>query len=146
MTTIATDGLTVAADSRSMRGDVIVSHHAVKLHRQDDGSVVGCSGRTPDCETFRAWLKDGGKRPKPTGGFSALHVRVDGSVWLFTEVGEGCRVDVPAAIGSGAEFAVGAMLAGADPEKAVEVAGKRDPYTGGRTEVMRARLPVAAAG
>lgn len=143
MTTVAVDGRgNIAADSRSCRGDVIVSHHAVKLHRLEDGSVVGCTGRTPDCETFRAWLKAGGKRPKPTGGFSALHVRTDGTVWLFTEIGEGVQVDVPAAIGSGSEFALGAMLTGADAKWAVEIAGLRDPFTGGPTLVLD--VPAAA--
>lgn len=42
----------------------------------------------------------------------------------------------PYAIGSGQEYALGAMDAGADVETAVKIAAKRDVYTGGAIKVF----------
>ena len=56
----------------------------------------------------------------------------DGGEWLK-------NADGNYAVGSGAKFALGALNAGATPERAVEIAAKYDPSTGGdiKSEFIR---------
>jgi ATP-dependent protease HslVU (ClpYQ) peptidase subunit len=44
---------------------------------------------------------------------------------------DGQSIDPPFAIGSGMDFALGAMDAGKSPAEAVEIACRRDPHSGG---------------
>ncbi|MOA55862.1 hypothetical protein D3C78_1797360 [compost metagenome] len=46
-------------------------------------------------------------------------------------------MDQPYAIGSGLAYALGAMDMGADAERAVQAAAKRDTATGGRIRTLR---------
>lgn len=140
MTTIATDGLGVAADGRLMRNDIIVSNSREKAQRLPDGSLLGCAGDSVDVEAFVKWLASGGKRPKPSDKFSALHLTQDG-LFYYSETGDGIPCDPPFAIGSGCEVAMGAMDAGATPQEAVELASERDPFTGGKIVCLELEAP-----
>lgn len=132
MTTIATDGRTMAGDGAQFMGDIQRAASVAKVVKLPDGSIVGCSGHTTDCETFRQWLIGGqvGARPKAKS-LSALLLRTDLSLVYFNERGSGVPAEAPATVGSGNELALGAMLAGASPKRAVEIAAERDPFTGG---------------
>lgn len=145
MTTIASDGLSVAGDSRLLSGtDIVVSSSRVKVRRLCDGSVLGCSGTSIDVEAFVAWLEAGGKgkRPKASDKMSALQLTPAGLVYFGAE-GPGIPCDAPMAIGSGGEIAMGAMDAGATPVEAVEIAIDRDPFSGG--PVLELALETEAA-
>ncbi|HEX8577982.1 MAG TPA: hypothetical protein VF655_00120 [Allosphingosinicella sp.] len=137
MTTIACTSAGMAGDGRIMRGSIIAAESAVKVHRLEDGTLVGCAGQTLDSMAFRDWLAGGeeGKRPKASSPFGALVFKPDETLWYYADGSSGAIVDTPMAIGSGSELAMGAMLAGADAEQAVKVAARVDPYTGGRITV-----------
>lgn len=132
MTTIATDGRIMAADGRACRGDTLVADKVRKIDRLSDGSLLGVSGRASTQSQMAAWLNGKGKFPAEAGDWSALHVRPDGIRLYSSDGGEAfVVVDAPAAIGSGSDFALGAMMARMGPLDAVRLAAKRDLFTGG---------------
>lgn len=136
MTTIATDGRTIAADGLVVSGnDVVVAFGRTKLVRLADGSILGFAGTAVEQEVFAAWLNDGGKRPK-LGAFEALRLMNDGSLLRYAQVLDPLPAEFPAAVGSGSDLALGAMLAGVSPQQAVEIAASRDIATGGTIAVM----------
>lgn len=130
MTTIATDGKSMAGDSLTSGSNTIL-RFAPKVLKAPDGRIFGCCGLVTDCLKFQAWMLNGGDQPELTDDFDALILNTDGTVdWIdknYTPV----RYMVPHAIGSGSEYALGAMFMGADPAKAVEIAMIRDLSTGG---------------
>lgn len=133
MTTIATDGRSMVCDGRSCVGDTIACNNAVKITRLKDGSLLGLSGRASVQPKLAAWLNNEGAFPKDCGDWSALHL-LPGEVRFYNQdASEGYNpLDLPAAVGSGREFAIGAMLAGASAQKAVHIATQADPFSGGK--------------
>lgn len=132
MTTIATDGRTMAGDGARFRNDIMVAASAAKVNRLSDGSLLGCSGASHDCIALRLWIDGGeqGHRPR-AGSLSGLHLKPNGELLYYSEKGPPVPAEIPATAGSGGELALGAMLAGASPAEAVRIAAQRDPYTGG---------------
>jgi hypothetical protein len=131
MTTIATDGKSMAGDTLTTAGGYVV-RHATKVFRTGDGRIFGCCGPSVDTLKFRAWMLDPViEQPKLGDDFTALILNQDGSVdWIDCALVP-VKSIAPAAIGSGCELAIGAMLAGATPAAAVGIAGQRDTATGG---------------
>ncbi len=135
MTTIATDGRTIAGDTLITFGDERsqIPHTKIVVR---NGYVVGFAGVAAFMEDAVAWFV-GSRRPDecpvPTEGTWAL-VAVDreGRIYYVTSVVQrALMVAAPFAIGSGGEFALGAMFAGAPARAAVEIAAKLNIYTGG---------------
>lgn len=142
MTTIATDGKTIAADGLSTSGDMVTDTAVQKLTRLPDGSIVGGCGelsamlRAIDC------LHAPNSHPDDlTGDFTLIRLSTGGVVTRY----EGCLFGVvaaaPTAIGTGRAFAMGAMLSGKTPKEAVEIACQRDIYSGGEIVVMQPDRP-----
>lgn len=147
MTCIATDGKTIAADSRSCIGDLIVTDAAVKLARGKDGSVLGIAGDAGTSALVREWFEKGADVrtiPKilPTDkdgnpAFEGLALRPDGRVDFLDNSFTFVEFAIPAAVGSGTEIALGAMLAGKSPVDAIALAATRVATVGG--EVVEAK-------
>lgn len=142
MTTVATDGVTIAADGRTTAGDRIVDDKSRKLHRLPDGSVVGQSGRCSHAvsaiEELTLAMRDG-RDPRPMrGSYTLLHLCTDGSVITYDDELVPLPTPAPAAVGSGGAFAMGALYNGASPEEAVRIAKKLDVHSGGRVHTMKA--------
>lgn len=134
MTTIATDGKSMAGDSLSCAGSMIF-RHAPKVSRAPNGELFGCCGPTTDAMKFCEYMLNGGDKPTLSEDFTALILKLDGSVeWIDKEFVR-VAVETPNAIGSGGELAIGAMLAGQTPEQAVATAMIRDTGTGGQITV-----------
>jgi hypothetical protein len=139
VTVIAANREMMVGDTQCIHDDRVVStHHKVHVVRD---MLVGYAGCMDSGIQFLEWTKRGkGSRGKPrdlsfefTGLIldeSGLYeyksplvpMRVEGDVW---------------AIGSGAQAAFGAMFMGADPEEAVRIAIRIDPYCGGPINVER---------
>lgn len=81
------------------------------------------------------WLIEGGGKPK-IKDTAALRLMPDGKLFYVNESLEPVEVGAPCAVGSGMDFAIGAMEHGATPEEAVGIASKRDPGTGGTITVL----------
>lgn len=75
--------------------------------------------------------------PRDDTGVAILHLKADGSVWLF-ELGQWITYDAPFyAAGSGEQIALGAMAAGATAEEAVNIACEYSQTCGGAVHVLR---------
>lgn len=135
MTTIATDGHSMAADSLSTAGGERVAFPQ-KLHRASDGRLFGSAGPSADCALFTKWMRGETGKPDLSDGFSALVLTPEGRVFYLCPKLEPVEFIVPQAIGSGAPYAIGAMLAGASPEEAVRIAIQRDTTSGGEIQSL----------
>jgi hypothetical protein len=142
VTTVAYRDGVIAADRRIggwMNGP--------KLFRLKDGSVFSGAGDLDDVLEVLHWLKAGAKE----AGKPALADVPDGSDFLLAcPNGKAYWLTSPwlrrveildefYAIGSGAQYALGAMAAGASAKRAVEVACKFDEGTGKGVNVIRVK-------
>lgn len=102
--------------------------------------IYGASGDDLDSFIkFIEWLRDEAPKPKMPGDedFDVLEVS-KGGIYLWsrqltrTRVREKCY-----AIGSGSQYAIGALDAGATPEKALALAAKRDSGTRLPMQILR---------
>jgi hypothetical protein len=140
MTTIAFDQFSIAADSRANNGG-IVEQGAFKKLIAKDGRVFALAGVALMLPAFIKWYENGADPEKvPTfpgrkeDWFGELVVWSSGKFIHYSPLPDfpyGGEVSTPFAIGSGAKFAMGAMLAGKSPREAVEIAAKLDEATGG---------------
>jgi ATP-dependent protease HslVU (ClpYQ) peptidase subunit len=153
MTTIASDGKTVAADGQASNGAELTSINNVKITVLGD-CVLGFEGLTALRPVAFDWWERGADPAEVTGAMK------DQSWGLGVFSSEGVRYfsndcpypsfyAYPFAMGTGESFAAGALLAGADSLRAVEVAVQKDIYTGGKITVLEipreeAKLPEAA--
>lgn len=141
MTTIAWDGLTMASDSQC-------SYHSMdtqKVHRLNDGSLVGLAGNSGLCLRVMRALERGKTEPYAPGDYSYLRVWPDGRAEV--SAGDGA-IPMPHrffAIGSGSDYAMGAMAMHATAAEAVRVASMFDSDTGGRVHTMAHVQPTVAA-
>lgn len=134
MTTIATDGKSMAADGQVQdHTDTILAGDHRKVFKLNDGRIVGGAGNSFDVGSWIEWLEKGKEGPCPvqSNQFSAMILNTDGSLLWVDHKGREAPTPVPCAIGSGSQFALGAMDAGASPTKAVAIARNRDLWTGG---------------
>lgn len=143
MTTIAANRQMMVSDSRvtvESKGD---AYPAVKIVRKS-GMLIGAAGHGGDCTRFIKWAggKFQDKEPKwhdqTDDHVVGIIVKDDGIfVWEPGDP-EPERVEADAwAIGSGGKSARAAMLMGADPVKAVEVACQVDIYSAPPIQVLR---------
>lgn len=142
MTTIAWDGTTVAADTQANNSGL--RSRTKKLHRLQDGRIYAFSGEIQDGRAVYEWLNSGERMPKPSvsSNFVALMICPDGHAYTI----EDKLVLLPVmerfrAIGSGRNFAMGAMAVGADAFHAVAAAIQLDVYSGGDIETLSNASP-----
>ncbi len=142
MTTIATDGKSMAGDTQQSNGHIF--GFAVKVFRAPDGRIFGAAGPSADCRKFERWMMAGGDEPKVSDKFAGIILNLDGTVDWIDEDWELIRIMTPCALGSGEYYATGAMEAGATPEQAVAISMKRDTGTGGEITVLHLESAVRA--
>lgn len=135
---------TIVCDTQCMAGDTLLLSDTVcnapKVFKHK-GNCIGIAGTYVDCMRFVKWWRAGaeGNVPKMTN-VDALVLTRDGRILCFDQDESFFEINDPfAAIGSGAQAALGAMHMGATPQKAVRVASKVDPATGGRTTIRHIR-------
>lgn len=139
MTTIAFDGRTIAADR--LCGEVI---SVCKLFRIQTGEILAGAGDYSKIIEVAAWLQGEADKPELPDQEDTDFLLVDATghaSWLTWPWLRRVRVTEPfCAIGSGRDFALGAMAAGASAKKAVEIAARFDPSTGGGIDTLRVRV------
>ena len=139
MTTIAWDGKTLAVDSLATCNEIISSYNEEKLFLNVGVySAVAIAGNFAEMLELVEWLKTkDGEMPKANG--TAMCVKPDGCCFSYHPK-DGCsrpdREDNLAASGTGWEIAIGALEAGCDAVRAVEIAIKRDPFSGGKIQMF----------
>lgn len=135
MTTIAYRDGVMAADSRAYSGGRPPIGCKAKIKRLADGTLIGVSSTVPGRgEAVIAWFEAGANPEKvPPGDPShrLLAVKPGGEV-LFSH--DAYSISGPLtgeffAVGSGEEYALGAMAMGASAERAVEVACDLDVWS-----------------
>lgn len=141
MTTVAWDGVSLAADSQATTSSG-VRCRATKIVKSPNGFVAAGAGGLNSITPWLRWVAAGLKpddQPTTLDKESTLLI-VDPRGRAYTFEGSAVRLpmrDKQWAIGSGSDLALGAMAMGADARTAVKVAAKFDVYTGGRVVVLR---------
>jgi len=133
VTTVAWDGKTLAADRR-MAGYMTTC----KIFPIPGGYVAG-AGTMDQLVEVAAWLQEGGDKPRLPDDPESEFIVVRGSeaFWLSWPYLREVRIREPfAALGSGSEYALGALAMGADARTAVAVAAQFDPHTGGGVDAV----------
>jgi hypothetical protein len=132
MTTICADaprGM-MACDSMTSTSDSWWP--STKVYRAGD-ALIGGAGEAASVRQFVTWYADGQRLPRPkiADNFCALVLSKEGlSYWASNLVPEPIERGFHA-IGSGGNAALGAMLAGANAKRAVEIACEVDTSSGG---------------
>jgi hypothetical protein len=134
-----------AADKRTNMHNARVQ----KLWELDDGALfvaVGVAGNYSAVLQVVKWLNKGGEPEDiPTVDdmeFQVLGVDAAGDIWLASGGMEFFNVEEEMhAIGSGGEYALGAMTAGAVPERAVEIAATYDMHTCSHIDTIEFDIP-----
>ena len=141
MTTIASDGRTVSADGQETWGSEIVSLTREKI-KLVDGRVFAVTGVAALVDPCIAWAISGAD-PK-----DAPEVKGDSNSWQLLEFLASTVVlwsntvpyasphNYPFSVGSGCDYAMGAMMAGASSEDAIRIASQKCIHTGGRIAVV----------
>lgn len=141
MTTIAYRDGVMAADSQTTAGEVRRGATR-KVFQLLDGSLVGFSGGLSEIGPAVQWFAEGKlpyKRPRLPEDASLLVIEASpsGEVSYYRHnLIPQLTVAAFHAIGSGNEFALGAMAMGANAQQAVAVAAEFDIYTGGRITTL----------
>ncbi|OCP21927.1 MULTISPECIES: hypothetical protein [unclassified Ensifer] len=142
----------MAADTRAYSGNSHPAGNKMKIHRLNDGSLVGIvSNQIGTPEAFVEWLNSGASRDDlmPSDpSFSAIQVKADGSVYLYDDgyTPAGPLVGETFTIGSGRKYALGAIKMGATIIQAVEVAIELDVWCGGPVAALALHEQAVADG
>lgn len=137
MTTIAYRNGTMACDSRGYTGGKSPIGSKCKIERLEDGTLLGASSTVPGGgEQIRKWYKDG--CPKDVDynlpdKFTMLAVKASGEAFYADDnlMLSGPLTADYFAIGSGLDFALGAMAAGQSAIMAVNIACELDVWSEG---------------
>lgn len=135
MTVIAWDGTTLAADKRAVCNGFIRTTTKIKRIRD---MLVGCAGDLGVAAAMMAWIERGcdeSKYPdsqKDTDDMvSTIIIWPDKTIWRYEITPFPFRIeDTVFAIGSGRDYAIGAMSRGATAKEAVFAASLYDIYCG----------------
>lgn len=140
MTTIAWDGTTLAADRQSTWGGTpIVTRKVFKLQAPDGSFILyGGSGNSIQLGAFHRWVT-GLSRDMPfINDCQFMMIDPQCRVWIAQNNMDWHRIRVPRwAMGSGADYALGAMEHGATANEAVRVASRLDTGTGMGIDCVR---------
>lgn len=137
MTTIATDGKTMAGDGLTVNGrDIVVGTSRQKVFRLDNGGIYGACGNAREVIDLMEWLNGRREKEPDLKDISALVIRPDGSLVIYNDSVTCISAEAPTAIGTGSQVAMGAMAAGASPVEAVRLACERDVFSGGEITVL----------
>lgn len=164
MTTIVFDGETLAGDGQVTVDDRSAATQYRKLHTPPEGTTwkllgedvkaIGLAGHLAAIQAVCDELAYVSPTPARANGvcfntvfpeqleFAVLAVLNDGRVVDIakhkdTKCASYVFVEPPYAVGSGAQYALGALGAGVDAPTAVEVAKRYDLYSGGQTQTLK---------
>lgn len=104
--------------------------------------VVGFAGGANDMLTIIDFFENYNPEVKPRrlsigANSGGLILTQDGTIYRFSDPTKWILVCEPyAAIGSGMDYALGAMASGKTPKEAVKIASKHDSYTGLGVKVL----------
>lgn len=146
MTTIAlSDAGDIAADGLRCFGSERSSTDAKKITIIGRHTIYAYAGLSAMQGPIIAWF-EAGHDPKDVPqfrsadyahGWHLLVIKKDGSMFSVShEAPYPLEASAPFTLGSGADYAMGALHAGASARQAVEIAAKLDVHTGGTIQVV----------
>lgn len=127
------------SDTRAWQRSVTSPGRKKKLYRLDDRSIIGITSSSPGApERFVACLNDPELDRTWEPNLNAIRVIGRGRILLYIDsfFPAGPIVSKRHAIGSGGEYAMGALEAGRSGVDAVQIACKLDECSGGPVDVM----------
>lgn len=138
---------TVASDGRTMAADTMITYGAVERINTNDpkifkfgGCLYGFSGRDDMVQQARDWITSGAdpkKRPElEEDSVWILKIDKKGKCWAAYETLVFVPRPLPSAIGGGAVVAETAMYLGKSPKEAVQVAIDLTQGSGGPVQVL----------
>ena len=140
MTTVATDGRTMAADSMLTYGAIERVHQGYSKIFKRKGCLYGFSGQDDMIQQVRDWIIAGAdpkKRPEIKEDLVwVLKIDEKGKCWVAYESLIFVPRPLPSAIGAGAVVAETAMYLGKSPKEAVQVAIDLTQGSGGPIRVL----------
>jgi hypothetical protein len=139
LTTIAWDGRTLAADTLTTCNGAF-DGYGPKIHIER-GVMVGGAGSSAIYERFRDWVRTGmvGDCPLQKDVGNMFVIPPVGHAVMWCDDGPFRIATEKWALGSGENYALGAMEMGATAEQAVRVAMKHDRHSGGEVTVLSLR-------
>jgi len=138
VTTIAYRDGVIAADSLITQNGTRIGTVA-KIVRVPGGGLAGVAGELGGMARFLDWARSGaeGELTFSTCEIDGFLVTAEGQVLVTTDSGGMVKIKQPFhAVGSGRDFARGALAAGATAVEAVKIAMKFDTQTGGRVRSL----------
>lgn len=149
MTTVAFDGRYVAADGRSTMGNMVVGKEVQKIFPLDfvyngvsqKAAVVG-AGCQESVHIMVEFIKNNDLAITELAPdvdpeeFELILVLNDGRAMNLGAKLTPFPCEVPFAIGSGAQFALGALHSGQSAKQAVDLATTLDAFSGGQVQVF----------
>ena len=148
MTTIVWDGETFTADGMGTWAGTCYSTQKLRLVQRTPGNfwVFGLSGDAPYCQAlFDYWegLRAEAPIPTPETGVNALCADLtSGKCWFASDSRlVWTPVNGNFAVGSGAEYALGALMTGASALLAIKIAGQLDVNTGKYGHYVSVNIP-----
>ncbi|QVW55673.1 hypothetical protein pEaSNUABM9_00092 [Erwinia phage pEa_SNUABM_9] len=163
MTTIAYDGETLASDGMMTSSDVVMGTQIQKIFQPkanqswtvngENAIALAVAGQVSAIRQLQAALSGDSdlisnatlcaesKFPKGLS-FNYIVIAESGAVYMGGQTEDSelawiSEVDVPIAIGSGSDFAMGAMAAGASAVGAVGIATRYDTCSGGKIQSIK---------
>lgn len=132
MTTIAWDGVVLAADRRTVWGNTPTEAEKVfKVTRNGATFLFGCAGLARDAYAYQRWAFGEIDRPEFTE-FTVMCIDEQRRIWTATEKMMWVQVRKSMwAVGSGCDYALGAMAARKSAREAIVIASGLDINTGG---------------
>ena len=148
MTVVVWRDGTLAADSASWAGGVMITADAEKVVRLPDGSLMAGAGNTADLDLLKEWIANG----RDKTAFPELKEKEEtcvmlaapGGVFLFHgDKGVTRCDDEPegSVIGCETAFIRGLLAAGKSAEECVQIAIERVAYVGGHVVSMKLEPP-----
>lgn len=140
MTSIAWDGITLAADGRCTKGNIIGSDHCTKIfttvHSELRGSRViayALAGAADMQFRIGEWISGGCEVTDEFKecNFECIIVTEDDAYMFCSESNDICTTFGNQALGSGYDFILSAMKLGKNAVKAVQHASSMDIFSGG---------------
>lgn len=133
MTTIVATKTAIYADTQCSYS---VPFKVRKVERIGDSLYAG-AGDMDDLQRFFSWRRDGGKAPAFDDGLDVLEVCSDG-MFIWGRKLVRLHVDEEVyAVGSGSQYAMGALAMGATPKQAMAVAASLDMQTGSIIAIVK---------
>jgi ATP-dependent protease HslVU (ClpYQ) peptidase subunit len=149
MTTVVWYKGLLVADKKVSDGNYQTS---VTKIRRAGNELVAVAGGWDKAQVLFQWVAKGRKeRDYPEfqdteAWVDLLVIDKDGQAWLYNRHSVPMKIEkLPFVMGSGGNYAAGALAAGATPQEAVEIASRFDPSTGFGMDVLKYVSPTKFA-